>query len=311
MALKIDADPGFRVDGERVPIMAMLITGASGFVGRHLVAALLDDGHRVVGVGRRPQEQRHSHYVYIQNDLLNLDLADLQNEFGFDTIVHLASVQPAQASLFEEFAKSNCITTERVCQLADKVKRIIFVSSMNVYAPPTVLPVDEGAPLNQIASDYYTQTKILAEKIIDRNFKENHRFITLRCASIFGRGHDNGIVYSLVSDLKKNEMVELFSEGRSIRELIYVKDLVRIIQKSMSLNQAGNYKINVGHGEKHSLREIAEFLKSTLKSSSQIVLSSKQSPRDYNFYYNVSQLKTIGGYEPQPLFSALADYAND
>jgi nucleoside-diphosphate-sugar epimerase len=291
--------------------MNILVTGASGFIGRHVVRFLLNKNQRVVGIGRRKFEADRKGFTFIQNDILDISLRELLKDYQIDNIVHLAAVQPKGNHSFEDFARVNIFTTERLMKECKSVKRFIYTSSMNIYGKPTELPVREVSPVSLNGYDYYSLSKYIAERIIDDNYSGNGVFITLRLASVFGVGHDDGIAYTLYSALRKNEDLELYSEGKTIKEMIHVHDVVQIIGRCLALDEEGNHKVNVGYGEKITLMEIAEFMKNKIASQSKIILLQKKSNRNYDFYYSIDVLRKVIGYNPPQFLEGLSDYIGE
>lgn len=291
--------------------MAILITGSTGFIGGYVVRSLLNEGKQVVGVGRRQPSFTDKNYFHIQNDILSVRFPEVIFNHRIDTVIHAASIQPGGNPSFEDLATVNIIATERLLKACSRVKRLIFLSTMSVYGKPHAVPVREDTVITFNRQDYYALSKLAAEKIVDSNRAVDSTFVSLRLASVFGVGHHDGIMHTLLAALGKDEALELYSAGKTLKEAIHVQDVVEVIRRCLSLDRPGSYKMNVGYGELRTLQEIAEFMKMQTGSRSRIVLSPKESPRNYDFFYNLDMMHDLIGYRPVGFFPRLAEYIEE
>ena len=141
----------------------MVITGAAGFVGSHLVEAVLRDGGSVVAIDamtdyydRRIKERNvsafrsHPRCEFLEADLLDLDLPAVLA--GVDAVAHLAAQPGVRASWGEEFdvyTAANVTSTQRMLEAAKdaKLNKFVFASSSSVYGDAEELPTSEDTPL--------------------------------------------------------------------------------------------------------------------------------------------------------------------
>ncbi len=167
--------------------MNILVTGASGFLGRYTVAELLRRGHQLRTVSRSPLSWQHPALTQIQADLNQSDLAGALA--GIDAVVHLAA---AKTGDFQAQMASTVTATERLLQAmqAANVTRLIAISSFSVYDYLALSPnslLDETSPLesNPSARDIYAQVKLIQEERV-RQF--GHGAVTvLRPGIIYGK----------------------------------------------------------------------------------------------------------------------------
>lgn len=152
----------------------VLVTGATGFVGRELCARLISAGKNVVAVGRRGEVTRLSGLVYRQ---LELETDDLQQLFsgGIDAVVHLAGQAHGKGGSERQelngFRRANVNVTIRLAEAAIRagVRRFVFVSSIGVHGTVTKgTAISESTPFSPASP--YTQSKMEAEVELTRLF---------------------------------------------------------------------------------------------------------------------------------------------
>ncbi len=289
--------------------MNILITGVSGFVGKVCAEYLLNQGHRIIGLGRSASPFESERFTYSRQNILECDFTSLFEEYEIDAVVHLASVQPAVATSVEEMTRVNGCVLERMLTRGKKIQRWIVASSMNVYGMPELLPVTEESHLQIQGLFPYSLSKLVQEAVVAKA-APGQSVTVLRLASIFGKGNDSGIVFTMMDHLRQGKQLELYSEGKTLKELIHVSDVAGCIAADLAAPPQSNHVINVGYGERITAYEIALRLKVLLKASSEIICSSQPSNRDYSFYYDVAKLKRLYPELPS-LSTALEQYVKE
>ena len=194
------------------------VTGASGFVGSHLVPVLLSGGFKVTALIRSQNEKR---LVNSQAELVIGDLAQnglWQSKIkGQDIIVHLAAEISSKNP--ESFERNNVKATQNLIHAAKKakVKKIILFSS---------------AAVTSIRKDMYAQTKELQEKII---IKSGIDYVILRPSMIYGPGDTKNIGW-LIKIISKLPAIPLPGGGHFGRQPIFVVDICKIVLKLIAKN---------------------------------------------------------------------------
>ncbi|KQT55352.1 MULTISPECIES: NAD-dependent epimerase/dehydratase family protein [unclassified Aureimonas] len=169
--------------------MRILVTGASGFVGRHLVASLRRDGKSVMVLQRGGAALADPDRFAGPADLADLDTwPDWPRDL--DAVVHLAALNPSrrQPATPEALAHANVAGTAALVRRAKRegVPRIVFLSTSNVHAPSAV-PIDENAPLGPQSP--YARSKAEAEAAFWRELAGGEtQGCILRPAPVYGRG---------------------------------------------------------------------------------------------------------------------------
>jgi len=217
--------------------MKALVTGGTGFVGSHLVEALLKEGFEVHCLVRNLSNKKWLDgldVVFIEGDCCNR--ASLEKIKNFDYIFHLAGL--TKASSWQEFYTANVIGTENIVDVALKnnpdLKRFIHISSLAAAGPcDDGKPKCENSPVNPVSA--YGKSKLLSEKLVEK-FRDKLPFTILRPTAVYGpRDRDFYLFFKMVNA----GIVPYF--GKSYYSLIYIDDLIKgIILAAKSEIAQGN-----------------------------------------------------------------------
>lgn len=235
--------------------MRVLVTGARGFIGNHLCAALLQAGHDFVGFDVRTAGEQ--------------DVRDSMAWFapsasGVDACVHLAAIaapneaarNPAAAWATNVQGTYNAL---RLCQELD-VRRVVFMSSAHVYGiSPRYMPTDEVHPLSLF--DTYTSTKIAGERLCEQ-FYAHHglSYCALRLFNAYGPGQSPDYFLGVkMREGKAGGPVTIRSSVEdTTKDFVYVADVVDAILRALGSDYVG--ALNVGTGVESRLRAVAQLV---------------------------------------------------
>lgn len=222
--------------------MRAVVTGAAGFVGTHLVAALRARGWQVAGTDRRPGAGHRA-------DLVAADLDGLVR--GADVVFHLAGRASARASWrddFDAYLHDNVRATQRLLEAchASRVGRVVLASSSSVYGGAAPLPTREDAPTAPISP--YGATKVMAEGLAAAYGAQGLDVVRLRYFTVYGPGQrpDMGLHRAIDAALRGGELL-VFGDGRQTRDFTYVADAVDATIAAGEQGVAGRV-YNVGGG---------------------------------------------------------------
>ena len=278
--------------------MAILITGANGFLGTNLRDYLERRGHKV-----------------IRTDLANADitgdLTDQQfvlNELSrgdFDAIVHLAGLINVPKSIEDPYAcyRINCFGTLNMLKMAaeKKVKRFVYISSNNVYGSPKKLPITEDYPFNPRAP--YDFSKVVGEYLVT-SFHNTLSLPTtiLRSWKMFGP-HDvpTAAVPRFIQACLANTPIPLYNGGKDTNDVYFVENFCSAITLAINNPAANGQRFNVGTGSEISVRELAMMIKKLTKSSSKVQLLPPRTPTEktpMKTRPSIAKVKRVLGYKP-------------
>jgi UDP-glucose 4-epimerase len=250
----------------------VLVTGGAGFIGSHVVDALLDAG-AVVRVlddfssGRRDNLMAVAERAeIIAGDICDDRALDVAVA-GVDVILHLAT-RCVRLSLSdpEGVHRVNSEGTLRVLLAARRhgVSRVVYVSSSEVYGTAERAPMAEDHPL--APTTVYGATKLAGElyaQAMTRSF--GLPTLVVRPFNTYGpRAHFSGVYGEVIPRftvrLLNGRRPVIFGDGSQTRDFTYVSDTVRGILAAAAVNDARGQAVNIARGEEVSVRRLAELL---------------------------------------------------
>lgn len=204
-----------------------LVTGGSGFLGRHLVHKLLALGEEVVVFDLRPYEhddpKTASSVVVRTGTITQLgDVVTSCREVG--VVYHCVSADPLDNRNEELMWNVNVEGTKNVIEACKqcRVPKLVYVSTASVvYNGKNMLNVDETAPYPDRFTDYYSKTKAEAEKLVLAAKRKTLATCAIRPSSIFGE-YDPALVPRLVENGKAGKTKYIVGNGRTKWEFTYV-----------------------------------------------------------------------------------------
>ena len=239
----------------------MLVTGATGLVGSHLVKALQERGDAVRALVRDPERARsllHSNneVELVKGDLLDLDSLGRAAQ-GVEVVYHCAAqvALPYQGDRLKIF-RTNVEGTRNALQAAEEagIKRFVFVSSVAIYGDPNEPLVREDHPKNPKGP--YAESKVLAEELVEMAGERGLETVILRPCVIYGPG-DRNFLPQIAETLPKYPF-PLVDGGRQPLDMVHAQDVAQALVLAGTHPKAAGRVYNVTDGETHSLRELVE-----------------------------------------------------
>jgi nucleoside-diphosphate-sugar epimerase len=236
----------------------VLVTGAGGFIGRHLVADQLARGRRVVAL-----DHHLDALARLDDDALRRIEADVCDRDrlrdavgGVDTVFHLAA---AHLSVSTDPAEFRRVNVEAVRELIDlcrdaEVRRFVHCSTVGVYGALTVQPADEETTCRP---EYdYEVTKLEGEGVVLAAVRD-HRFpaVILRPVWVYGPGCPR--TEKLFRSIAKRRFV-VAGRGSTRRHSLYVRDAVAALELAATAPDAAGEVIVVGEREATTVRDLVD-----------------------------------------------------
>ncbi len=204
--------------------MKVLVTGGTGFLGSHLVDALLGQGHEVFAMGRNFQGWSCAAKP-IRADLRDR-AAVMKACSGMDAVFHAGALSAAWGSK-EDFFETNVEGTRRVVDgcCAHGVSRLIYVSSPSVvFDGGDQVCITEDAPYPERFLSMYSLTKKLGEEVVLRAGAQGLPVVIVRPKAIFGPG-DRSLLPRLIEVARRGRLPQI-GDGSNLVDLTYVDNVV-------------------------------------------------------------------------------------
>lgn len=263
----------------------ILVTGADGFIGSHLVESLIDLGCKVKGfcyynsfnswgwLDTLPKDKLEKIEVFL-GDIRDLTSVNSAAE-KIDIIMHLAALIsiPYSYQSPESYLETNIKGTLNILQASrtHRTERILITSTSEVYGTAQYLPIDENHPTQ--GQSPYSATKIGADRITESFFKSFNMPITIvRPFNTYGprqsaRAVIPSIIIQLLSGSDRIKLGSLFPR----RDFNYVKDVCNgFIEIAQSEKTAG-HEINIASGQDISIKELAEKIIEKINPEAKII----------------------------------------
>ena len=225
------------------------VTGSSGFIGKHLVHALLSNGIDVLEISRTTS---------------SIDVTDWEKVKKIpaqDVLFHLAGITNIQ----EAFAQprnvyfTNYVGTLNMlewCRIHD-IEKIVYVSTF-VYGVPQYLPVDEMHPT--APNNPYSQSKLMSEELCETYCRDHGLNVTIsRLFNIYGAQQTgNFLIPQILRQLSGGEV--MLGNPSPKRDFLYISDVINALIAASESDMDGCNVYNIGSGESYPVGEVADML---------------------------------------------------
>ena len=290
--------------------MIVLVTGASGFIGNHLLPRLLDEGHEVIAFDLKPpisQVHFRERMRIITGDLSageGLEQIEWEN---VDAVVHLAAAGvKASKRDWHECISVNIIGTE---QLIHSMSRI---DNPPLLIYPRTFYEDYLSEIPGLEQNPYIVTKKAGTKIVElwAQDNENTRVVFGTIFQAYGAKDDTGNVLTYTVNCLRNGVTAELGSGKGLRDWIHIDDLVEALIKTLSLSGNRIQYYDFGAGKLTSIKDIVEKIADLMGCSYNLL--KFDSGRDRNDTELISCAKKfLPGWKPRiSLEEGLMDLIN-
>jgi nucleoside-diphosphate-sugar epimerase len=291
-----------------------LVTGGAGFIGSHLVEALVARGARVRVVdslvtGHRRNLAHLSGVEFLAGDLAELDTARRAVE-GAEYVLHHAAIPSVPRSVADPLAahRANVDATLNILVAARDagVRRVVYAGSSSVYGDTAVLPKHEDLP-PQPQSPYALQ-KLVGEQYARLFFQlYGLETVSLRYFNVFGPRQDpmspySGVISRFISALANGRRPTIYGDGEQTRDFTYVANVVDAALRACETPGIAGKVINVATGQRISVNQLLETLCGLWGQSAQPVYAEPRPGDIRHSQADISRARALLGYEPHVSF---------
>lgn len=317
--------------------MKLLITGAAGFIGFHLVNKLVKKGFKIIGLdslndyydvnlkyarleeqgismlrtkyGKLIQSEKNSTYQFIK---LNLeDKKEIDSLFyveKFDMVINLAAQAGVRYSIDNPYAylNSNLVGFMNILEACrnNTVKNLYYASSSSVYGKNTKTPFSEKDNVDHPVSLYAATKK--ANELLATSYHNLYKMSCtgLRFFTVYGPwGRPDMAYYSFTEAILNGETLKVFNNGLLKRDFTYIDDIINsidlLIKKDMLEVTSFNRILNIGNNKPVKLLDFITTLENALDKSATKKFYPMQQGDVLETYANIDQLIKITGYHPK------------
>ena len=244
----------------------LLITGANGFIGRHLLALAADkisNEFEIIVLGSAAPAENQFRFVNHQNYSFEAGAfrkAGIQN---IDAVVHLGAAVAASAGMAdseERFFANIKSLSHLFNHLPNPPEKFVFASTLDIYGTEIPVGVKEDSPGNP--QNLYALSKFTGEKMTEQWARKNKAIIQiLRIGHIYGPGEEKykKLIPETIRKVKQNLEPALYTEGRELRAFLHVRDCCRMILSALALSEFIG-PVNLSSARKISVKETVQCI---------------------------------------------------
>lgn len=247
-------------------IKTVLVTGASGFLGSHLLELLIEANYTVIIIARKQTSDfRIAHFNgrykrYNISPDFNYDLIFQENRV--DAIIHLATSYGRNCS-YSEVLETNVVMPLKLLEAGVRFNCSIFINTDTFIA-------NKGSKYDYLNT--YVATKLMFKDIL-YTFKEQIKCVSMKLEHMYGeRDSDTKFVTAIIREIISNKPEINLTKGTQKRDFIYVKDVaaayLTVLEQNEKLTSFNEF--DVGSGNSFSIKEFVETAKSIANSSSKL-----------------------------------------
>jgi UDP-glucose 4-epimerase len=282
--------------------MKTLVTGGAGFIGSHLVKALVARDYNVCVLDNLSRGKKefiktflsNGQVEFIKGDVRDIEIVQKAME-GVKVVFHLAaqsSVLGAVSNIEYSFS-TNVTGTFNVLRSASAagVRRVVFTSSREVYGEALQLPVDESQPLR--AKNAYGASKIACEAYCNVFMDSLFEVPILRLANVYGTRDRNRVIPIFIGQALQGQPLTLFG-GEQVIDFIWIGQVVQVLlEAGFRADWPVDEPVNVGSGVGTSIRDLAEKILQLTQAQVKINVAAPRAPEVVHFVADNSRMRAL------------------
>ena len=291
--------------------MKILVTGANSFVGSHVSESLASQGHEVVGTYRRHNERVQDLVDNSPAQMFQLDLSCVDDfkrlPSDFDAVVHNAGTFPWVDVDINNVVQCNVLGTLNLCNWIEQqssITRIVTYSTLSVYGNVVDQILRENTPTN--SHEIYGSSKLASEHLMSQLEGYENQLI-IRFPIVLGNHAHRAFIPQMVERFQTNSAVTITNPSKLYNSMTTLKAVANFTNHFLISNLNGKHIANIGAQEPITVLQIAEFLKTCLKSKSAISINKSET----NCYLIDNAAAINLGYQAPTVQEALDYYSTE
>jgi nucleoside-diphosphate-sugar epimerase len=288
--------------------LKILVTGANGFVGSHLIERLVQEDYDVTGlVGSSSMMSFFEKSKTKKVKIIKADLSQntcIEPEEPIDVIVHTAARSPGVGVSVEKMVCDNVIATRNLVNYAEKagITKIIFLSTLSIHGLVEEKVLNEQTPIHNPAP--YGVSKFLCEQLLADKAKSIDS-IAIRLPGIIGRNAvRNWLTRSLEASFR-GEDIKVFNPSLPFNNAVHVNDLCEFITHLIGFNWSGSKAVCLGASGITTAGDVADLLAKETGQGSKVLVEEAHRP---GFTICSDFAQTSFGYKPMEINTMLKQF---
>ena len=285
----------------------ILITGATGFIGSHLVKYFAKDNYHIIAHGSSAdsisnlKENLKKNNIGLEHiELWQQNFLDKEWKYpdfsDIETIIHCAAITKVREGTIEKYNKyfnMNVLATKRLARkaLEEKINHFVYLSTGQIFGIPATFPITETTPKNPI--NLYGMTKLMGEKVVISLGYFGLNYTIIRPFSIYGEGHYN-IISIIVDKLSNNETVTIFGDGTQTRAFLHISDFCRAIKLIHNNRDCFSQEYNLSGIKEYSVNKLIQIISKKLNVDPKIEHQSSKVNELKRNLADLSKIRSLG-----------------
>lgn len=287
--------------------MRVLISGAGGFVGRHLAVAMARSGNDVVALVRRtrPAVLKQQKRIRVVQADLAVDTEALPAD-TFDAAIHCAAAIPSTVPDETELMRINLEGSRRLFEHAIKVgvDVIVFCSSMAVYGRIAANVVDPDTPIDEPGA--YGRSKLESEGKLAELTRAHSglRTLSIRLPGVVGPGSHDNFLSDTMRRLTAGETISVRNPDALFNNVVHIDDLARFADTLLSTMPPGHQATTIAAVDPLPIREVVGLLQTAARPGATV----RYRQEGHSFLVSNHHAQTLG-YRPATVRDAVQRFA--
>ncbi len=299
--------------------MVILLTGVAGFIGFSTALALIEQGHKVIGIDNLDNyydvslkqarieilKQKAQSFVFFHMDICDhAAMLDIAQEYQVSHVIHLAAKAGVRHSTIDpwSYIKSNIeghLSILELCRHTNTIERLVYASSSSVYGS-TQNATNESVRIDDPVS-LYAATKAsdeLMTTVYSKMFGINA--VGLRFFTVYGPwGRPDMALLLFIDAIYNNKPVQLYNNGNMRRDFTYINDIVSGIIASIKVGSKGHKLYNLGKGRSVELKTFLKVIENEIGRPAQIKNLPMQPGDVLESHADISAAQKDLGFDPK------------